>query len=84
MAERIFAFGIQIALTMVILYAVRYRKNIYLFIAIIVHALIDVIAGLYQTKIITSIYVVEGIVALYFIIAIIFIYKTKKIFSKAL
>jgi uncharacterized membrane protein YhfC len=80
-AERIFAFGIQVALTMVVLYAVRYRKNIYLFIAILLHALIDIPAGLYQTKIISSIFVTESFIVVYFIIAIIFLSKTKKIFS---
>jgi len=81
-AERIFAFGIQVALTMVVLYAVRYRKNIYLFIAILLHSLMNVPASLYQTKIITNIYVAESVVVIYFIIAIIFLSKTKKIFSK--
>ncbi|WP_454055547.1 YhfC family glutamic-type intramembrane protease [Clostridium sp. Marseille-Q7071] len=50
--ERIFAFGIQIGLTMIVLYAIKYRKNIYLFIAILIHALIDFPAALYQMKII--------------------------------
>lgn len=83
-SERIFAFGIQIALTMVVFYAVRYRKNIYLFIAILLHALLDTPAVLYQMKIITSIFAVECILAIYFIIAIIFLSKTKKIFNTQL
>lgn len=82
MAERIFAFGIQIALTMVVLYGIRYRKNIYLFIAILLHALIDFPAALYQTGIITNVYVVEAIVCLDFVIAVIFLFKTKNIFSR--
>ncbi|WP_042439196.1 YhfC family intramembrane metalloprotease [Clostridium amazonitimonense] len=82
LAERIFAFGIQVALTMVVLYAVRYRKNIYLFIAILLHALMDIPASLYQTKIITNIFLAESFIVVYFIIAIIFLSKTKKIFSK--
>ncbi|PJI08718.1 MULTISPECIES: YhfC family intramembrane metalloprotease [Clostridium] len=80
--ERIFAFGIQLGLTMVVLYAIRNRKNIYLFLAILLHALVDFPAVLYQTKIIKSIYVVEGIIALEFILAIVFVVKTKKIFKK--
>lgn len=80
--ERVLALGIQVALTMVILYAVKYRKNIYLFIAILLHALMDIPAGLYQMKIITNIFVAESVIILYFVIAIIILSKTKKIFSK--
>lgn len=79
--ERIFAFAIQIALTMVVLYAVKYRKNIYLFIAILLHALIDFPAALYQFKI-ANLFITESIILVYFIISIIFLCKTKKIFSK--
>lgn len=81
-AERIFALGIQLALTMVVLYAVRYRKNVYLFIAILLHSLVDFPAGLYQMKIITNIFVVESMIVVYFVIAIIFLLKSKKIFRK--
>lgn len=80
--ERIFAFGIQVALTMVVLYAVKYRKFQYLLLAILLHALIDVPAALYQTGIVTSIYMVEGIVAIFFIIALIYLVKSKKFFQK--
>lgn len=81
-AERVFALGIQIALTMVVLYAVRYRKNIYLLIAILLHALMDVPAALYQGHIINA-YIAETFVFVYFIIAVIFLSKTRSIFSKA-
>lgn len=78
--ERIFAFGIQIGLTMIVLYAIKYRKNIYLFIAILVHALIDFPAALYQAKII-NLFITEGIILLFFIISLIYLGKTKKIFT---
>jgi uncharacterized membrane protein YhfC len=80
--ERIFAFGIQIALTMVVLYAVKYRKNIYLFIAILLHTLIDTPAALFQSDLVTDIFVIEGMLFLIFIVAIVFLSKTKKIFRK--
>jgi uncharacterized membrane protein YhfC len=79
--ERIFAFGVQMALTMVVLYAIRYRKNIYIFIAILLHALMDFPAALYQMKI-TSMYVPEGFIFICFVVAIIFLFRTKKIFDK--
>ncbi|WP_291583611.1 YhfC family intramembrane metalloprotease [Clostridium sp. UBA6640] len=78
--ERIFAFGIQIALTMIVLYAIKYRKNIYLFIAILIHAVIDFPAALYQMKII-NLFIAESIIFLFFIISLIYLGKTKKIFT---
>lgn len=80
-AERVFAFGIQITLTMVVLYAAKYRKNIYFFFAVLLHAMIDVPAALFQGKVINA-YIAEGITLVYFIIAIIFLSKTRRIFSK--
>lgn len=76
--ERIFAFGIQLALTMVVLYAIRERKNIYLLVAILLHALIDFSAVLYQMKIIPNLFVVESIIALEFVAAVVFLVKTRK------
>lgn len=81
--ERIFAFGIQMALTMVVLYAIRYRKNIYFFAGILLHALVDFPAALYQMKIITNLYVVEGMVFIMFVIALVFLSRTKKIFANS-
>lgn len=80
--ERIFAFGLQIALTMIVLYAVKYRKNIYLFIAILLHALIDFPGALFQSKIVTNVFVIEGMLFVLFIIAIIFLLRTKEIFVR--
>ncbi len=79
--ERICAMTIHLALTMIVLYAVKNRKNIYLIVAIVLHALIDVPAALYQTKII-NIYTVEAILVLYSIIAILFLLRMKKLLKK--
>lgn len=80
--ERIFAFIIQIALTFIVLYAIKERKNIYLLVAILIHALIDFAAALYQIKFITNLYVVEGIVLIFAIIGFIFIMKSKSLFNE--
>lgn len=79
--ERICALAIQLALTMVVLYAVKYRKNIYLLAAILLHALIDVPAALYQVKAI-NVYAAEAILIIYFIIAMIFLFRAKRLLSK--
>ena len=79
--ERIFAFAIQIALTFIVLYAIRERKNIYLIIAILIHALIDFAPALYQMKFITNVYFIEGIIFIFAIFAYIFIKKSKALFN---
>lgn len=79
--ERICAIVIQLALTMIVLYAVKYRKNIYLLVAILLHALIDVPAALYQTKAI-NIYAAEAILIIFFIISMVFLFRTKRLLSK--
>jgi uncharacterized membrane protein YhfC len=71
----------QIALTMVVMYTIRYRKNVFLGLAILLHALLDVPAALYQAKVI-NLYAAEGIIFVYFVISLIFLSRTKKIFSR--
>lgn len=82
LVERIFAFGIQLGLSMVVLYAIRYRKNIFFVLAILLHALVDFPAVLYQKQMISNILVIEAYVAVCFIMAVIFLLKSKKIFRK--
>ena len=79
--ERIFAFIIQIALTFIVLYAIRERKNIYLLVAILIHALIDFAPALYQMKFITNLYLIEGMVFIFAVIGFIFIMKSKSLFN---
>lgn len=78
--ERVFAFVIQISLTFLVLYAIRERKNIYLLLAILFHALIDFAPALYQMKFITNLYVIEGIVFIFAFMSFIFIMKSKSLF----
>lgn len=59
--ERIIAMSIQISLSILVFYAVKERKYIYYFVAIVCHALIDFPAALYQVKVISNIYIVEAI-----------------------
>jgi uncharacterized membrane protein YhfC len=79
--ERLFAFIIQIALTFIVLYAIKERKNIYLLVAILVHALVDLTPALYQMKFITNVYLIEGIVFIFAIISFIFTMKSKSLFN---
>ena len=75
--ERIMALVLQIAFTMLVLYAVKQKKYIFLVYAILFHALVDFFAALYQTKTI-NIFVAEGITLLFTIGAIILIRKMKE------
>jgi uncharacterized membrane protein YhfC len=80
--ERIFAFIIQLALTFIVLYAIREKKNIYLLVAILIHALVDFAPALYQMKYITNLYFIEGLLCIFAIIGFIFIMKSKSLFRE--
>lgn len=73
--ERIMAMAIQISLSVLVFYAVKERKYIFFFLAIIFHAVIDFPAALYQAGVLTNIYIVEGITLLLSIGLIILIFK---------
>lgn len=73
--ERITAMIIHISLSVLVFYAVKERKYIYFFIAIICHAVINFPAALYQTGVITNIYLVELVIFLLAITLAFFIFK---------
>ncbi|MED1409253.1 MULTISPECIES: YhfC family intramembrane metalloprotease [Bacillus] len=75
--ERIMALVLQIAFTMLVVYAVKQKKYIFLVYAILFHALVDFFAALYQTKII-NIFVAEGATLLFAIGAFVLIRKMKE------
>jgi Predicted membrane protein len=72
--ERIFAITAHIAFTMVVLYGVMNKKNIYLLYAILLHALLDAPIGLIKNSLLTEAYVFIFAVA-----SFIFIIKSKNI-----
>lgn len=79
-SERIIALTIHIALSMIVLYGIQNRKNIYYILSILLHALVDLPAGLFQTKVISSLYVVEALLVCCFIVALVFLIKSKPLF----
>jgi uncharacterized membrane protein YhfC len=79
--ERIAAVAIQIALSVVVLYAIRYRRYIYVVLAILIHAAIDFPAAMYQMQK-ANIWVVEGLFALILVAAVIFIKRSRKMFEE--
>ncbi len=65
MLERVFAVGLHIGLSVLVFYAVK-RKKLWLFpLAIVLHALFDLPAALYQFGALTNVYAVEGAFAAY-------------------
>lgn len=77
--ERILAVMIHISLSIIVLYAVKERKYIYYCLAILVHAVINFPAALYQAGVIKNIFIVEAILFITVLILFIYIFK---IFSK--
>ena len=73
--ERMIAMAIQISLSIMVFYAVKERKYIYFFIAIICHAVINFPAALYQARVISNIYIVEGITLLLAITLCVLIFR---------
>lgn len=80
--ERMCALAIQIALSILVLYAVRTGKIGYFFMAILLHATINIPAGLYQAGIVSNIILIEVILAILAIIAITWIVKAKPLFEQ--
>ncbi|MDR2808724.1 MAG: YhfC family intramembrane metalloprotease [Spirochaetaceae bacterium] len=69
--ERIFAVAIQVALSIVVFYAVS--KKLWLYpLAILIHALLDVPAALMQLGVIKSIFLVEGLTGLSAVLLLLF------------
>jgi uncharacterized membrane protein YhfC len=79
--ERVFAVLLHIALSLIVLYAVRTGKLKYLFYAILFHALPDFFAAFYQKQVI-SIWVVEAVLLVIAMMAIGIIRKSGDWFAR--
>lgn len=81
--ERCCAVLLQIGLSLLVLYAVKNRKSIYLFLAIFLHAFVDFFAVLTQKGII-GIAFIEIMVGVAAVISLVFIIKSRKTFDENL
>jgi len=79
--ERVFAFTIQLALSLLVLYGIRTRRKAFLVFAILAHAAVDFLPGLSQ-KLHFNQFLVEGYVLIMAVLALIFIVKSKNLFAK--
>ena len=80
--ERIFAMLLHVGLSILVFYAVKRSKGSLYFLAVLLHALFDVPAALYQFGIIKNVFVVEAMLAVYAIGFFIVVYK--KLYSRDL
>lgn len=76
--ERVFALSIQIALSLIVLYGVKYKKFFYLLIAIIFHTIIDFVA-VYVYIIYKNILLTEILAGIFSILSFVYIVKSKNI-----
>lgn len=73
--ERIIAMIVHISLSILVFYAVKERKYIYYVMAIIIHAIIDFPAALYQLGVIDNVILVETIILILAIALATFIFR---------
>lgn len=75
MIERIFGILVHTGLSIMVFYSVKKSKTWLFILAIVLHALFDVPAALYQFGTITELYVVEAMFAVYSIVFFVIVYK---------
>lgn len=78
--ERLFTFIIHLGLSLLVLYGIRNKRNIFLLYAILAHAVLDFLPALTQ-KLSINPFVVEGYVLIIAILALLFIVKSRGMFT---
>lgn len=78
--ERIFALSIHIGLTLLVLYGINRRKNLYLGLSILIHAVIDAPLGIFM-NLGFNIYLIELWCGICAAVLLIFSIKSKKLFE---
>jgi len=80
-AERIFAFAIQIALSILVLYAVKNRKYIFIGVAVLLHMIVDAPLVILPQVFGVSIYGLEIFIATLAVLALVFIAWSKRLWA---
>lgn len=78
--ERLSAIAIHIALSILVLYAIVQKKMGYFFLSILLHAIINIPAGLYQAGVIENIFIIELFFIIFAAVAVIWTLKSRKLF----
>lgn len=79
--ERIFTMAIQIALTLLVLYAVRSGKFRYIWLAIGLHTLVDASVGILANAFGWTVYPLEAVIGVYAVLAVLFIFYSKRLLA---
>ena len=79
-AERVFAIGLHVSLSVMVLYSIAHRKPFWFWLALLWHALVDAVAVYVSQRV--SILAVEGMVAIFAAISLWIIVKMRPMFSQ--
>lgn len=80
--ERLSALALHMGLSILVMLGIRNKKTVYLLYAILIHAVFNFPAALYQKDVLENVFVVETIIAIMAVGAIVWIVKSKKLFSR--
>ena len=80
--ERVFALALHLALSILVLYAIRQQKFMYVVYAILIHAAINFLPALYQAGTVTNLVVIEIFLGVIAVLSVVFIVKMKPKFAK--
>lgn len=76
--ERIFLMLLQISLSLMVFYAIKYQKNNYLLLSALFQIIVNIPAGLYSMEVIKNIFIAEGLTAILSIIIFIIVIDLTK------
>jgi uncharacterized membrane protein YhfC len=79
--ERMAAISFHIAMSLLVLLGIRQSRFIFVIYAILLHALMDVVPALYQTGVVTNVWIAEAVILLFGIAAFMFTLKIRKRFQ---
>ncbi|MBS4206846.1 YhfC family intramembrane metalloprotease [Bacillus sp. FJAT-50079] len=80
--ERLGAMSLHIGLSILVLYAIKSKRPLYFIYAILIHALFDFPAALYQAGVIKNIFMIEAFIAIVAIGAVVWTVKSKRLFAE--
>ncbi|MDI6604011.1 MAG: YhfC family glutamic-type intramembrane protease [Thermoanaerobacteraceae bacterium] len=80
--ERLFAFTLQIALSILVFYSIKSGRYKFFLYALLLHFSTDIFAALYQVKVIKNLFAVETILFAIAVFSFLLIIKSKKMFER--
>lgn len=80
--ERLCTIFLHIALSLIVLYGIMYRKKLYILLCLLIHTLVDFSVVLLSVKKVST-WGIEGVIIAIGIVSLIFIIKSKNMFKSA-